>query len=47
MPDGQRAALLNGWDETDIILREEGDAIAAFEALHREQQPWLFREALA
>ncbi len=47
LPDGQRTALLNGWDETDVILREKGDAIAAFEALHREQQPWLFREPSA
>lgn len=44
IPDGPRAALLNGWDETDILLREEGDAIAAFEAYHRIAQPWLFLE---
>lgn len=44
LPDGQREALLNGWDETDILLREEGAAIAAFEAQHRNAQPWLFEE---
>lgn len=44
IPDGQRQALLNGWDETDILLREEGASIAAFEAQHRIAQPWLFQE---
>ncbi len=43
--DNRRAALLNGWDETDIVLREDGEAIAAFEAQHRIAQPWLFQEA--
>ena len=44
LPEGQRAALLNGWDETDIMLREEGEAISGFEAQHRLAQPWLFQE---
>ena len=44
IPEGQRAALLNGWDETDILLREEGEAIAAFEAQHDLAQPWLFED---
>ena len=44
LPEGQRAALLNGWDETDIMLREEGEAISGFEAQHRMAQPWLFQE---
>ena len=43
IPEGQRMALLNGWDETDILLREEGEAIAVFETRHREAQPWLFQ----
>lgn len=43
IPEGQRMALLNGWDETDILLREEGEAIAGFETRHREAQPWLFQ----
>jgi 3-isopropylmalate/(R)-2-methylmalate dehydratase small subunit len=37
-----RLALLNGWDETDMILNARGDAIAAFEERHRRIQPWLF-----
>jgi len=45
IPEAQRQALMNGWDETDILLREEGEAIAAFEAAHRAAQPWLFEEA--
>jgi 3-isopropylmalate/(R)-2-methylmalate dehydratase small subunit len=44
IPEGQRTALLNGWDETDILLREEGEAISTFEAQHRIAQPWLFPE---
>ena len=44
IPEGRRAALLNGWDEIDILLREEGEAIAAFETQHRDAQPWLFQE---
>ncbi len=44
LPEGQRMALLNGWDETDILLREEGEAISGFEAQHRMAQPWLFSE---
>ncbi len=44
LPEGQRQALLNGWDEIDLMLREEGGAIAAFEAGHRVAQPWLFLE---
>jgi len=43
--DTQRAALLNGWDDTDIVLREDGAAISAFEAQHRIAQPWLFQES--
>lgn len=37
-----RDALLNGWDEADIMLREDGAAIADFELRHRAVQPWLF-----
>ena len=39
-PD-RRAALLEGLDETSLILRHEGD-IDAFQARARAQQPWLF-----
>lgn len=35
-------AFLNGWDETDTILNRDGDFIDAFEARHRQAQPWLF-----
>lgn len=44
LPEHQRQAMLNGWDETDIMLREDGAAIEAFEAAHRRAQPWLFQE---
>ena len=44
IPEGQRQALLNGWDETDVLLREEGESISTFEARHRIAQPWLFQE---
>lgn len=44
IPDRQREALLNGWDEIDILLRDEGASIAAFQAQHRDAQPWLFQE---
>jgi len=43
--DNVRAALLNGWDDTDIILAEDGERIAAFERLHKQRQPWLFEPA--
>jgi 3-isopropylmalate/(R)-2-methylmalate dehydratase small subunit len=38
----QRLALLNGWDETALILNARGDDIERFEAQHRQRQPWLF-----
>lgn len=44
IPDGNREALLNGWDEIDVLLRDEGDAIDDFEARLRISQPWLFQE---
>jgi 3-isopropylmalate/(R)-2-methylmalate dehydratase small subunit len=44
IPEDQRQALLNGWDETDILVKEEGERIAAFEQNHRTAQPWLFLE---
>lgn len=37
-----RLALLNGWDETDMILNARGDDLAAFEERHQRVQPWLF-----
>lgn len=43
LPEPQRQALLNGWDETEAILARDGDAISAFEARQRASQPWLWR----
>ncbi|MGX1306430.1 3-isopropylmalate/(R)-2-methylmalate dehydratase small subunit [Amorphus suaedae] len=42
--EADRTMLLNGWDETDVIVREDGDAIETFEARHRVAQPWLFQD---
>lgn len=42
-----RLALLEGRDEIDRILQQEGDAIAAFEATQRQRQPWLFAPTAA
>ena len=41
--DEQRQALLNGWDETALILNGQGGAIAAFELQQRLSQPWLYQ----
>jgi 3-isopropylmalate/(R)-2-methylmalate dehydratase small subunit len=41
--DDRRAALLEGMDEIDMILRGELSAIEAFEAKHAVAQPWLTR----
>lgn len=38
----QRLALLNGWDETALILNAQGGAIAAFETRQKTVQPWLY-----
>ncbi len=43
----QRLALLNGWDETTLILNARGAEIAAFEAGHRQAQPWLFETEIS
>lgn len=37
-----KLALLNGWDETALILNARGDDIRRFEQGHRAAQPWLF-----
>lgn len=42
VPAFRRDALLNGWDEIDMVLAEDGDDIRAFEASRKEQCPWLF-----
>ncbi|TPG49417.1 3-isopropylmalate dehydratase small subunit [Sphingomonas glacialis] len=38
----QRLALLNGWDETALILNASSDDITAFEARQKTLQPWLY-----
>lgn len=40
----RRLALLNGWDETDLVLARFADDIATFEAGQRTIQPWLYPE---
>jgi len=42
--EADRKMLLNGWDETDVILREDGAAIETFETRHQAAQPWLFQD---
>ena len=41
MPDERRAALLEGLDEIDVILRME-PAIDAFQKADRERRPWIY-----
>lgn len=38
----QRLALLNGWDETDLVLNGHSADIALFEARQHRVQPWLY-----
>lgn len=38
----RKRALLSGLDEIGGILADDVDDIAAFEARHRQEQPWLF-----
>lgn len=38
----RREALLNGWDDIDIILNNSAGAIGAYEAKARTASPWLF-----
>lgn len=39
-----KAALINGWDETDQILAQYAADIAAFETRQRAATPWLYRK---
>jgi 3-isopropylmalate dehydratase small subunit len=39
----RREALLNGWDEIAIVLKQDGPAIADFEHRQRAQKPWLYQ----
>lgn len=38
----RKLALANGWDETDLIMQQHGDAIARFEQAQKTVQPWLY-----
>lgn len=42
IPPERRLALLNGWDETDLVLARFADDITAFENTQRQTQPWLY-----
>lgn len=42
VPDANRVRLLNGWDDIDLILEQEGGPVAAFESDQQRQQPWLY-----
>ncbi|WP_439486832.1 3-isopropylmalate dehydratase small subunit [Blastomonas fulva] len=39
----RRDALLNGWDDIDLITATHTHAIDQFEATQRQSQPWLWR----
>jgi 3-isopropylmalate/(R)-2-methylmalate dehydratase small subunit len=40
----RKHCLLNGFDDIGLTL-QDADAIKVFEARHRENSPWLFRDA--
>ena len=44
MAPERKQALLNGWDETALLLNAHGQDIALFEARQREEQPWLYMQ---
>lgn len=41
LPEDDRLALINGWDEIDLIAHHHDSAIAAFEQARARRQPWL------
>jgi 3-isopropylmalate dehydratase small subunit len=41
-PQRQRDALINGWDEIDLIRARHGAAIRAFQTHQQSVQPWLW-----
>lgn len=45
IPAEQRLALLEGWDETSVILNTRAAEIERFEAAQRDTQPWLWESA--
>ncbi|MFT6775460.1 MAG: 3-isopropylmalate/(R)-2-methylmalate dehydratase small subunit [Paracoccaceae bacterium] len=44
LSDTAREALMQGWDEIDLILNREMDHVRGFETAHRAAQPWLFTD---
>lgn len=44
MPEEDRQAIMNGWDQIDLIEVEHHDQIETFEAAYRERRPWLPRD---
>jgi 3-isopropylmalate/(R)-2-methylmalate dehydratase small subunit len=42
--EGDRQALLNGWDEIDMLHAAHSDDIENFESGYRERRPWLFKD---
>lgn len=42
--EGDRQALINGWDEIDIIQAANYDDIERFEAAYSKRRPWLFKD---
>jgi len=40
----RKDALVNGWDETAIILNDEAEAITAFQDRQRQNMPWLYSD---
>lgn len=45
VPPANRVRLLNGWDDIDLILEEEGSNVSAFEQDQKARQPWLYETA--
>ncbi|MBC7522201.1 MAG: 3-isopropylmalate dehydratase small subunit [Sandarakinorhabdus sp.] len=43
MAEADRHALINGWDEIDMLDAGYHDRIDGFEAAYRGRRPWLFR----
>lgn len=40
----RKTSLLNGWDETALILKQDGEAIAAFQKKQWASMPWLYAD---
>ena len=39
----RREALLKGWDEIAIVIKQDGPKIQAFERDQRVKKPWLYQ----